>query len=155
VSAITPEMRARLRAEIARLQARKAETMITVHPIQPAERVHCAYCAKPLQPNHGCRKTFYSGTIDAKGLTPEEQLAAYSTNRRVVRIARSYQQIYDDSTGSLKPSGRKVSRIEVVHFPDPDGWGLWGAFCGQLCAARFGYASHKAGYRIKTKANAA
>lgn len=125
--------------------------MIDVTPILPSERVHCAYCAKPLQPSHGARKTFWSGTVEASGLTPEEQLACYATNRRVVRIARSYHPIYGDGP---KPIGREVCRIEVVHFPEPDEWGLWGLFCGQLCAARFGYSAHRAGHRIKRKAAA-
>jgi hypothetical protein len=122
---------------------------LTVIPISQLERVHCAYCAKPLQPNNECRKTFYSGTIEAAGRTVEEQLAAYATNRRVVRIARSYHTKRDYNTDEV--ISREVSRIEVVHFPEPHNWGFWGAFCGQLCAARFGYASHKAGYRIKRK----
>jgi hypothetical protein len=121
---------------------------ITVEPITAQERVHCAYCNKPLQPNTSCRKTFYRGTMDAQGRTPEEQLAAYSTNRRVVRIARSYGSKLDT------PDVREVWRIEVVHFPEPDDWGFWGTFCGQLCASRFGYASHRAGYRMKRKAAA-
>lgn len=119
-----------------------------VEPITPAERVHCAYCAKPLQPSHGARKTFWTGTVEAVGRTVEAQLACYSTNRRVVRIARSYSKKYDNAGNVI---GREVHRVEVVHFPEPDEWGLWGVFCGQLCAARFGYASHKAGYSIKRK----
>ena len=120
----------------------------TIQPILPHERRRGAYCAKPLQPNHGCRKNFWSGTIDAQGRTPEEQLAAYATNRRVVRIARSYHTRHADDG---KVAGREVRRVEVVHFPEPSEWGLWGDFCGQLCAARFGFASHKAGYRITRK----
>jgi len=125
--------------------------MLTVQPITAAERAHCAYCNKPLQPQHSARKTFWSGTIEAKGQTPEQQLAAYKTNRRVVRIARQYSQKYNNE-GTVV--GREVHRIEVVHFPDPDEWGLWGLFCGQQCASRFGWASYKAGYRMKRKAAA-
>lgn len=121
---------------------------LTVEPITAAERVHCAYCAKPLQPNQRCRKTFYSGTQEAAGRTVEEQLAAYQTKRRIVRIARAYHHETDDN--DERTGERWPWRIEVTHWPDdPDGWGFWGHFCGQLCAARFGYASHKAGYRIR------
>jgi len=127
--------------------------VITVEPITAQERVHCAYCNKPLQPSNSARKTFWNGTIEANGKTPEEQLAEYRTNRRVVRIARQYSPIYADD--SSKIVGRTVWRIEVVHFPEPDEWGLWGKFCGQLCAARFGHASFVAGYRIRRKKEAA
>jgi hypothetical protein len=122
--------------------------MIDVTPILPSERIHCAYCAKPLQPQHSCRKTFWTGTVEASGKTPEEQLAAYNTNRRVVRVARTYSPVYDSDSNVI---GRTVHRIEVVHFPEADEWGLWGKFCGQLCAARFGYAAHCAGYKFRRK----
>jgi hypothetical protein len=118
-----------------------------VEPITSAERVHCAYCAKPLQPGDACRKTFYSHSQEAKGRTPEEQLAAYSTNRRIVRVARSYWKKYDDAGREI---GREVSRIEVVHMPEPDEWSLWGKFCTNICAMRFGYAAHEAGFRRKS-----
>lgn len=121
---------------------------LTVQPIRAAERVHCAYCHKPLQPNQRCRKTFYSGTQEAQGRTVEEQLAAYQTNRRIVRIARTYSHETDDN--GERTGKREAWRIEVTHWPEElDDWGFWGRFCGQLCAARFGYASHKAGYRIR------
>lgn len=125
-----------------------------VQPITPQERVHCAYCAKPLQPAHACRKTFYSGTVEADGRSPEQQLSGYQSNRRVVRVRRSYHQPIDYSSGR-KSGPRVTSTIEVVHFPEsPDEWGFWGLFCGQLCAARFGYNAHRAGYRIKARAEA-
>lgn len=125
---------------------------VTAIPITAQERVHCAYCAKPLQPNQSCRKTFYSGVIEAQGKTVEQQLACFSTNRRVVRVARQYVKKYDRDDNVI---GREVWRIEVVFMPEPGEWGLWGKFCGQQCAARFGHASHEAGYRINRKKVAA
>jgi hypothetical protein len=122
---------------------------MNVEPITPSERRRCAYCDKPLQPAYACRKTFYGCTVEAKGRTPEQQLAEYKTNRRIVRIARKYHQPMDYAGNKTGP--RQTSSLEVVHFPDGDEWGLWGTFCGQLCAARFGYASHRAGYRLKGK----
>jgi hypothetical protein len=114
--------------------------MHIVDPIKPHERVHCAYCAKPLQPQHRCRKRFYRHEMAAE---PEARLAEYQTNRRIVRIARSYRKHYDGS--------REVSWIEVVHMPEHGEWGLWGKFCGQQCAARFGYVMHEAGHRLKAR----
>jgi hypothetical protein len=122
--------------------------MITVQPITPAERVHCAFCAKPLQPSHACRVTFYSHAVEARGRTPEQQLEEFKTNRRVVRVARDWHT--KDLNG--EPVERSVSSIRVTLMPEnPGEWGFWGRFCGQQCAARFGFAAHSAGYRIQRR----
>lgn len=118
-----------------------------VEPITPSERKHCAYCGKRLQPNYSCRKTFYASTTEAAGRTPEQQLAEYQSNRRIVRVARRYHTRHNYADD--RPLGREVSSIEVVHFPGPADWGLWGEFCGQLCAARFGFSARRAGWKVR------
>jgi hypothetical protein len=122
--------------------------MITVQPIQPHERRHCVYCEKALQPSGpGLHQMLVKNFADAS--TPEEQLAAFKTNRRVVRVKRHWYPERDDDD---KVIGRRVSRIDLTFMPDdPRDWGYDGLFCTAEHARLFAHAAYRAGYRIKSQ----
>jgi hypothetical protein len=119
---------------------------VTVQPIRPEERPRCQCCGKGLQPGNACRQSF--GRLEGSN-DPEASLAAFKTNRRVVRVRRnwhSHQARFD------APVIRSLSSIEVVFMPDrPSDWDAYDSlFCTLECARQFARAAHRAGYRMRT-----
>lgn len=124
--------------------------MIIVEPLKPHERPHCAYCDKPMLPNgHGVTKMLVR--TSAEPAAPEEHLATFRTNRRVVRVRRHWHgQRIDDN----KQIDRKVTRIDLTFFPDDSRhWGYDGLFCTAEHGRQYAHAAHKAGYRMKGKSS--
>jgi hypothetical protein len=123
--------------------------MITVEPLTEQERAahRCAYCGKGLLPKGwGTSKLL---TNQYNGLTCEEQLAEFRTNRRVIAVRKSWHPQRDDDD---KVIGRKCWNIIITFMPDnASGWGYDGLFCKGPCAQAFAHASHRAGYRMKAK----
>jgi hypothetical protein len=121
---------------------------VTVEPIRSEERPRCQFCGKGLQPDFHCRKRL--STMDGVK-DPEAALAAFSTNRRVVRVVRKWY--------TYQPAGidqdvvRSLNAIEVVFMPESMAdWDAYdGLFCTLNCSRRFARAAHKAGYRMPTK----
>lgn len=111
---------------------------VTVEPIRPEERPRCQYCKKAMQPRWPEQKRFET----------EEELAAFSTNRRVYALRRRWNDVLDRN---YEPTGeRKLHCIEISFFPDDrTRWGSDGIFCTREHAVGFAYEAIKAGFRFK------